>query len=1384
MRSINGGGGQGTPTKVRARRKPPAGKPVVRRAVRSPGLGQTRDAPTISYHVHETEPVHRAGRTVGHRKVTYRFASIAAADAHLQRRRDADRAREQAAAQLLAAGHLHGDDPAHRIIDTRGLNPRVAATLLDGRSDRHLFDLLTPRQQMRVRGDVRSDQRAQRAVDDLDIHQYGIAENADPTEYQHRRDEAEHAKAEADRQRVNEEIRRKIVGAELTIKPEHHSLTGLAANALKNAKDAVVGLPGTAKATVDLAGDVGTVTGDELAGLLHLPRGKHNRADAAKARAHLKAAGTQISEHDPLYHTGQAVVRAAKGDLTGAKSSLQHAAEDAYQRPLDAALYAKGAATTLSKGASIIKEGGREAHRAAQLRPDKVVREPGDQPVASRAELDAARDNARAGHVDDVDRVRVSQRYKPGLVGRTIQKARENRAAAKGRDPLALTGRKARKARKRSFDRASRNAHAGGLAREELAAAALKHKLNEHQAAAADLLATGHVRTNTLLEDLRGLYRTAKAQNTPEGARNAAIYEHLGKHPELFAHKKVKAAAADLRAELQRSEAALHAEGYFPADTDPEFVRRVQGPIARGEVIQVKAGDRLPAREHAPEPEPRPEPTPEGPATPPTEPDDVAALHEAIAGHQEALSKVDDELRAVQGEIRKRTTSRTVKDRQTGRTGRVRQPVDEQAARELGPLRTRERQLADRRAALRTKIDAMRAQAGARTGRPEPRDRAAARPLTNQELARKAAADARNGIQVDHEALAQGRATVDVEHAPKPAARVEVDGGRPAPRRGRDQDVRTAIHDGYVHAHGPKAGDYVNKHELPDDGVFVRGVEPQRGGSRDFRIPEAGHGYSATDALRFQPGTGRTKGTVLDRERQITLARLAKNVEQRFAHKQGTTGRFDAADGQRIAQQLSSKGDEWTTMDVAGHDGQVLVVPKVIAARWRAQFAEPSRVERAGRLITRQFVRTVLPWSATWHAGNALDLFTRLALTLTPADLTQGRAILAHLDKAMADLDPALRHELMAPLTGHFGSRQTVRTPRFNDLTHDAKHQFVRDLGDAVTALRQKPGIRHVGDPIAALTDKAFDIGSDIEQRFVHLAAGKAARDTARALGLQIEDHMRAGAELARRFADDPQAMEDFQARTLELVGDYVTKGPGERAFINTLEPFWKWVKAANTFVYRTLPAKSPMRTAFMLWAASVTEPEREKMGLSAYITPEQAKKLHLPKPRMTGFSAGSLPMGNGFAFPTTPFTSFGEAAKVFDLAAEAQGRGPGWATRPIARLIKGDREGAAGAAVEAFVPGAKNARMVRQVRRRATFKKGASTLLDPKNRDRPVGNSATTAAAVGFVQPIDLTRDDPELGKTPPQAGAQVTLTHRMPDGSIKVVRLRRKLPLSPRRP
>ena len=450
-------------------------------------------------------------------------------------------------------------------------------------------------------------------------------------------------------------------------------------------------------------------------------------------------------------------------------------------------------------------------------------------------------------------------------------------------------------------------------------------------------------------------------------------------------------------------------------------------------------------------------------------------------------------------------------------------------------------------------------------------------------------------------------------------------------------------------------------------GAFVRGAKLEGDESNLLLgIPRSGSGYSPEDLLN--PIADRQLDAEIEKEQRGTLARLTTRVLDSYAMRgpDGEVRVWKTPEGARKAAQRHGPG-EWVEHAYFDDGERFAVIPAEVDKRIRAQLAPAGRIERGGRYLTRQAIRGTLPFSMLWHAGNIADLTARVALTTPPADwVRRGPEMARLLSEQMEQVDPDVRDELLATLKGHVGSRRTVRDPRATDILYDpesGEYKFPRlasvsnQIGDVVKQL-----------PPSRIIDRAFDSASWLESGLVNRVVGTEARRMAQQLGHHMEDASAQMAALAKDLVDDPAKVHELGARVLEVTGDYTTRAPWERKVLRGIDPFFKWLKAANKFVFLTLPKRHPVKTALMFQAMSLSADERSKMGLNFYWSDEELDELRGKlgwRARQEGYMAGAVGDEGGLA-PTGPLTSAGEAATLLGDPAKLAGRPLSFATRPL----------------------------------------------------------------------------------------------------------------------
>ena len=453
-------------------------------------------------------------------------------------------------------------------------------------------------------------------------------------------------------------------------------------------------------------------------------------------------------------------------------------------------------------------------------------------------------------------------------------------------------------------------------------------------------------------------------------------------------------------------------------------------------------------------------------------------------------------------------------------------------------------------------------------------------------------------------------------------------------------------------------------------GAFVRGAKLEGDESNLLLgIPRSGSGYSPEDILN--PIADRQLNAEIEKEQRGTLARLTTRIRDSYALRDGDgeVRTWKTPEGARKAAERHGPG-KWVEHGYFDDGERFMVIPAEVDKRIRGQLAPAGRIERGGRYLTRQAIRATLPFSVLWHAGNIADLSLRMALSTPPSDwVRSGPEYARLLAQHMDDIDPDVREELLATLKGHVGSRRTVRDPRASDILYNPEsgdYRFPRiasvsnAIGDVVKSL-----------PPSRLIDRTFDAASMIESGLVNRVVGSEARRMAEQLGHHMNDASAQMQALAKDLIDDPARVHDLGSRVLEVTGDYTTRAPWERKVLRGIDPFFKWLKAANKFVFLTLPKKHPIKTALMFQAMTLSADERSKMGLNYYWSDEELDTLRAKldwKPRQAGYMAGASGDESGLV-PTVPFTSAGEAATLLGNPDALASRPLSYATRPLTAL-------------------------------------------------------------------------------------------------------------------
>lgn len=341
---------------------------------------------------------------------------------------------------------------------------------------------------------------------------------------------------------------------------------------------------------------------------------------------------------------------------------------------------------------------------------------------------------------------------------------------------------------------------------------------------------------------------------------------------------------------------------------------------------------------------------------------------------------------------------------------------------------------------------------------------------------------------------------------------------------------------------------------------------------------------------------------------------------------------MDAIDGE--ARSLDIHTDDPTTiramLDDAVSDGPgpVVLMPKEVWDRLRKHYTPADDTRRAMQATNRLLKRVVLPLSVKWHAGNNVDNTIRLAINgAGPRDY----GLYMKHRKELQAIDPKAALELDLRVDGgmHFGSMARMQV-------HRTAEDFKNPLARALHAARESPGAKQVGDLYAVIADASIALGARMERGYARTAAGRVLR----------QQHREITRSWAKGMSVQPQAIKDAAqglrgtnaqiqlGRSMaDMLGEWKTFGPTQRKILYDYLTFGAWAYNATKFVFWTLPAKHPVKTALIVAMETLTLEERRKLGLDSSATS--------PLP---DFLQGSVPARGGLV-PTQTLTSFGFAS-------------------------------------------------------------------------------------------------------------------------------------------
>jgi hypothetical protein len=415
--------------------------------------------------------------------------------------------------------------------------------------------------------------------------------------------------------------------------------------------------------------------------------------------------------------------------------------------------------------------------------------------------------------------------------------------------------------------------------------------------------------------------------------------------------------------------------------------------------------------------------------------------------------------------------------------------------------------------------------------------------------------------------------------------------------------------------------------------------------------------------LRFDLNGG--KAVLVD---DVDLDALEAQTGQRWAFVKA----------ERLKQQAQphiepEKGSGHELFEAAREGDMVYVIPEAVREVWAGQMRRPTPLTGGAQFITRHWVGAVLPFSVAWHVGNFADQLVR-TLSLGPMQAAQGALLMRHLRRQIeaGDLPESKKREILSFIQGHFAAQADIKPFTLEEAF--SRSRRLASVGRAITGKTQRqtyygPRRRAIARLMGKPRDVLFGIGVDFEKLPTNVSAGAAARAQAKALGIDTLRYADQAAELVRRFDSDPAALDEFQRRTLETIGDFTHK-PWERDVAALALPFISWMREAARWTLWTIPKNHPYALTLAAIASNATREQRAALGLEYWHTEQEHYRMGNPKPRgplsMVHIGGKYVPVGHLF--------STGEAGGLLDdPAAWVADKAVPWLQGPVAASLTGE---------------------------------------------------------------------------------------------------------------
>jgi hypothetical protein len=312
--------------------------------------------------------------------------------------------------------------------------------------------------------------------------------------------------------------------------------------------------------------------------------------------------------------------------------------------------------------------------------------------------------------------------------------------------------------------------------------------------------------------------------------------------------------------------------------------------------------------------------------------------------------------------------------------------------------------------------------------------------------------------------------------------------------------------------------------------------------------------------------------------------------------------------------------------DPMAGDGPITFIPKPVMDEARKQYAGTGKVQKTVQAVTTGYKRAVLPFSPTYQFQVPLDNWLKAGLAgINPVHMYLGR----HIAKNLSEDDRAslLSGERTSEIDANSAHRTTAAV-------FDGEKAWEAGAR-SVAAFRAKPGVKQFVDGYRHTSNALLKFNAVVSERLPEYGSlGKAAlqdfRATQHSWGKAIV-HMNALAEDYAKGLHDPAKLIRAQKSIEDVLMNWTNMSAGYRKVTLNIVPFANWIKNATKFVYSTMPAHRPIQTALLTAVGRMTQPEREKLGLSL-----------LGNEPLPPWLQGNIPFNGGITQKINRYTSFG----------------------------------------------------------------------------------------------------------------------------------------------